>query len=121
MVLAISEHAHLPATIYLPLVWASGVFIMILLSFGARLSRPASLSRPRGRRNASVFVGLCFLGAVAPLYPLARWRSDEEFFGQLFGWLCAHGLLAVLYSRMGVTMLLCLRRNSRNRETTPTL
>jgi hypothetical protein len=119
MVLATpTEHAYLPPTIDLPLFWASGALIMILLPFAPRLSRPASTSRRSGRRNALLFIGVCFVCVVALLYPLTRWRSDAESFGQLFSWFCAHGMLAVMYSRMGVIMFLSLRRNPRKRETT---
>jgi hypothetical protein len=112
MVLATpTEHAYLPATTDLPLFWASGALLMMLLPFAPRLSRPASTSRSSGRRNALLFIGVCFVCVAALLYPLTRWRSDEESFGQLFSWFCAHGMLAVMYSRMGVIMFLSLRRN----------
>jgi hypothetical protein len=67
------------------------------------------------------FDGFCFVCVVPLLYPLTRWRSDEESFGQLFSWFCAHGLLAVMYSRMGVIIFLCVRRNPRKREARSTI
>ena len=122
MVLATpTEHAYLPPTIALPLFWASGALIMVLLPLARHLSRPACTCRSSGRRNALLLMGVCFVCVVPLLYPLTRWRSDEEAFGQLFSWFCAHGMLAVMYSRMGVIIFLCVRRNPRKREATSTI
>jgi hypothetical protein len=122
MVLATpTEHAYVPHTIDMRLFWISGALLLILLPFAPRLGRRASTCRSSGRRNAMLFTGACFVCVLALLYPLTRWRSDEQSFGQLFSWFCAHGMLAVMYSRMGVIMFLCLRRNPRKREATSTI
>jgi len=102
----------MPATIDMRLFWISGVLLLILLPFAPRIGRRAGDRRHGGRRNAILFIWACTIVVPILFYPLIRWNRSDSAFGQVFSWFCAHGMLAIMFSRMAVTMLSRVKEKS---------
>ena len=90
----------MPPTIDIRLFWTSAVLLVIVLSVAPRTASSAKTKSASGRRIAVLLAVLGFGMAALLFYPLLAWKPDEPVFGQLFGWLCAHGMIAALYVRM---------------------
>ena len=102
----------MPETIDMRIFWASGALLVLALTFAPRVCSRAQLKSRSGRRRASLLAAISFGCALCLLYPLSRWNFDRDVFGQLFSWICAHGMIAALFIRLGFTILASLRKGA---------
>jgi hypothetical protein len=93
-----------PSTIDVRLFWISAAVLFLLGLVGL----PAVMRRRKGRsraRTAQLCATVGFTCVAVLAIPLFRWDATEPVFGQLFSWLCAHGMLAFLLTRWSLGVL----------------
>lgn len=94
----------MPPTIDIRLFWISAAVLFVLHGIVLWIATRRGTGRSR-----AVMAKLCasvgFASAAVLIIPLFWWSAVEPVFGQLFSWFCAHGMIAVLLTRMSLGLL----------------
>jgi hypothetical protein len=100
----------MPSTIEMHIFWTSAVLLAAVLTLAPRVCRQMEHHQGSARRNALFLLAAGV--AILPIlfYPLTNWSPDDSVFGQLFSWFCAHGFIALLFFRIDLQIMSCLKR-----------